>query len=254
MAGASSTALAGALVLALLAGCGGNDRPSRVASAPTATASPAAAPAAKDVRFKATDGKSVSARYTPAGKPNAPAVVLLHEIRGGPDQWDPIVPHLHEAGFATLAYQSRQSWVDAERLRDAAGAVRWLRRRPDVDRHRIALVGASIGASTAVLGMATATRRTADAAVALSPPDSADIWALQDDHRYRPHDVLVIADERESVTGKGILDGAVRSELMKSEGPGHGVALLAEQGVRDALLGWLRERTEASTTDAAGSR
>jgi pimeloyl-ACP methyl ester carboxylesterase len=258
MAGAWSTALVGALVLALLAGCGGNKPtgPTATASAaatPTPTASPPDMPAGTRVRFEATDGKPVSGRYTRATRGDAPAVVLLHEIRGGPDQWDPLIPHLHEAGFATLAYQSRQSWSEAERLPDAAGAVRWLRRRPGVDRDRIALVGASIGASTAVLGMATDTRRTAMAAVALSPPDSSDIWALQDHHEYRPHDLLVIADERESVSGKSVLDGAVRSKLVQSERPGHGVALLAEEGVRDALVGWLRDHA-ALAGSSLGSR
>ena len=98
--------------------------------------------------------------------------MLLHEIRGGPNQWDPLVPFLHEAGYATLAYQSRSSTMEAERLPDAIGALRWLRSRPDVDPDRLALVGASIGASTTAYAMATGARKLADAAVALSPPDS----------------------------------------------------------------------------------
>jgi hypothetical protein len=244
------------LLAAALAGCGGDDDEPRAAATatPTATATstptptatpdtapPPRAPRARAVRFRATDGQRVSGQYVPAGR-NAPAVVLLHEIRGGPDQWDELVPYLHEAGFATLAYKSRSAALEADRLPDALGALRWLRGRPDVDRRRLALVGASIGASTAVLAMATGARATADAVVALSPPDSADIWSLQDDGRYRPHDVLFISDERESTAVEGMFDGAVRSEAMQSEGPGHGVTLLAEPGVRDALLRWLEER------------
>ena len=103
-------------------------------------------------------------------------------------------------------------------------------------------MGASIGASTAVLAMATGARRTVDAAVALSPPDSADIWALQDEDGYRPHDLLLVSDERESTSAEGMLDGAVRSKAIRSAGPGHGVVLLAEPGVRDSLLAWLDER------------
>jgi hypothetical protein len=120
--------------------------------------------------------------------------------------------------------------------------VRWLGARDDVDPDRLALVGASIGGSTAVLAMAAGARRTVDTAVALSPPDSGDIWALQDDHRYRPHDLLLISDESESASAESMLDGAVRSEVMRSAGPGHGVALLSEPGVRDALLTWLDDR------------
>jgi acetyl esterase/lipase len=134
--------------------------------------------------------------------------------------------------------------LERERLPDAVAAVRWLRARPDVDRRRLALVGASIGASTAVLAMATAARRTVEAAVALSPPDSIDIWDLQGKDRYRPHDMLLVSDERESSSVEGMLDGAVRSKAMRSARPGHGVALLAEPGVRRALLTWLDERVK----------
>jgi hypothetical protein len=262
-------------MLTALAGCGGGDDEPRAAATPTASATPAQTPtpaatatptteaeatperdaeanrdpAAKPppvrggrtVRFPATDGERVTAQYVPAGR-DAPAVVLLHEIRGGPDQWDPLIPYLHAAGFATLAYQSRPAALEKQRLPDALGAIRWLRGRPDVDRKRIALVGASIGASTTVLAMATGARETADAAVALSPPDSADIWALQDDDRYRPHDVLFVSDDREATSVEGMLEGAVHSQAIRSAEPGHGVALLAEDGVRDALLAWLSSR------------
>jgi BAAT / Acyl-CoA thioester hydrolase C terminal len=250
MTGVRTACLVAALAAAVVvAGCGGDDDGTRAAAEPAVTATPTPAPAeappdapaARKVRFRATDGEPVSGRYTPAGR-DAPAIVLLHQIDGGVDQWEPLVPYLHAAGFATLAYQSRQSALEAERLPDAIGALRWLRSHPDVDPRRLGLVGASIGASTAVLAMATKARRTVDAAVALSPPDSSDIWSLQDDDRYRPHDVLFIADDREAVSAEGMMDGAVRSELLRSEGPGHGVALLPERGVRDALLAWLDER------------
>jgi alpha/beta hydrolase fold len=238
---------AGVSLLLALAGCGGDGEEPRAATtatpAPTATATPAPprAPRARPVRFRASDGKRVTGQYAAAGR-NAPAVVLLHEIRGGPDQWDPLIPYLHDAGFATLAYQSRPFPLESKRLPDALGAIRWLRDRRDVDPERIALVGASIGASTAVVAMATGARETAGAAVALSPADSADIWALQDDDRYRPHDVLFVSDEREATSVEGMFDGAVRSKAIRSEAPGHGVALLPENGVRQALLAWLDDR------------
>ena len=232
-----------AIVLALgslAAGCG--DTPAPPERAVTASPTPAAAaPRAQTVRFKAADGQAVSAEYPPAGA-NAPAVVLLHEIRGGPGQWADLVPELHAAGFATLAYSSRPSVMERERIRDLLGAVRWLRKRPDVDRRRLGLIGASIGASTTVFAMATGTRRTVDAAVALSPPDSADIWRLQGGDRYRPHDLLLVSDERESSAVAGMMEGAVRSHALQSQRAGHGVALLAESGVREALLAWLEDR------------
>jgi dienelactone hydrolase len=132
--------------------------------------------------------------------------------------------------------------MERERLPDALAAVRWLRGRGDVDPRRLGLVGASIGASTTVLAMATGARRTVEAAVALSPPDSADIWRLQDNGRYHPHDLLLVSDAREARAAESMLQGAVRSKALRSENPGHGVALLAEPRIRDALLAWLRTR------------
>jgi cephalosporin-C deacetylase-like acetyl esterase len=228
-----------ATAAALAAGCGSDERP-----AAARKDAPPPLPRAQTVHFKASDGRRVTAQFAPAGA-NAPAVVLLHEIRGGPDQWDTLVPYLHEAGFATLAYLSRASVMERDRIRDALGALRWLRSRPDVDRRRLGLVGASIGASTTVYAMATGARRAVDAAVALSPPDSPDIWALQDHGRYRPHDLLMVSDERESTAVDGMMDGAVRSKALRSERPGHGVALLTEPAVRDALVTWLRERVRS---------
>jgi len=228
-------AAAGLMLATLATACGDDRAPARS----SATAAPP--PRAETVQFKASDGMAVEAEYTAGGR-DAPAVVLLHEIRGGPRQWDDLVPALHEAGFATLAYVSRPSIMERERVRDLLGAVRWLRARPDVDRRRIGLVGASIGASTTVFAMATGTRRTVDAAVALSPPDSADIWRLQGGGRYHPHDLLLVSDERESSAVDGMMDGAVRSRALRSKQSGHGVALLAEAGVREALLAWLDER------------
>jgi hypothetical protein len=90
--------------------------------------------------------------------------------------------------------------------------------------------------------MATKARKTVDAAVALSPPDSADIWALQDDDRYRPHDVLFVSDESEASAVDGMMEGAVRSRQVRTTEHGHGVVLLGSPSVRDALLGWLRDR------------
>lgn len=183
----------------VLAGCG-DDRRVPPAPRPSATVSSTPAPLpAREVRFEASDGEPVTAKYTAAGT-HAPAVLLLHQIRQRPEQWDCFVPVLHAAGFATLAVRSRSSVIEHERVRDALGALRWLRARPDVDRRRIAIVGAS----TTVLAMATGARRTVDAAVALSPPDTPDIWKLQDAGRYHPHDLLLVSDDGESETAGGI--------------------------------------------------
>jgi dienelactone hydrolase len=231
-----------------VAGCGGSGDDDR-AAAPTATATPSATPPpvpSRAVSFRASDGRRVAGKFAPAGRTpagrNAPAVVLLHEIRGGMDQFDAFLPVLHEAGFATLAYTSRAELSETDRLPDLAGAIRWLRAQPGVDRNRIGLIGASIGASTATVAIADSERRRVRAAVALSPPDTPDVFALQDDGRYRPHDVLFVSDKGEASSVENARPGAMRSRAMVAPGAGHGVELLPLPAVRSAVLGWLRDR------------
>jgi alpha-beta hydrolase superfamily lysophospholipase len=226
------------VALVLVAGCGGREA---VVATPTPTAARTALPTpalppSQRVHFKASDGEEVSAQYTPAAD-GAPTIVLLHEINGRGLQWDALVPDLHAAGYATLAYDSRSSPFTGERVKDTLGALRWVRRRGGSE---IALVGASIGASTTVLTMAKDPRPRA--AVALSPVEAPEIRALQERARYHPHDLLLVSDADERAAPAAMLDGARRSKTMLSEHAGHGVDLLGQPGVRAALLGWLRAR------------
>jgi dipeptidyl aminopeptidase/acylaminoacyl peptidase len=193
------------------------------------------------VRFRASDGRRVTGTFTPAGR-RAPAVILLHQVDGGQEQWDPFVPYLHRAGFATLAYDGRGGLDEQQLAREVVGALRFLRGRRDVDPRRLALVGASIGASTTAYAMATAPGRQLRAAVALSPPDSPIVFALQDRDRWHPHDVLYISDRHESSSVDNAFPGSIRSERRIASVPGHGVALLPDAGVRAAILAWLRGR------------
>jgi len=235
--------VAAALAAALVAGCGdGADAPGEPPRAPATAAPGPPPPRARAVRLEATDGRAVRAAYTAAAAEPAPGVVLLHELGGSPAQWDPFVAQLHDAGYATLAYRSRPAPDEAERLPDALGALRWLRRRPEIDRDRVALVGSNVGASTALLAGAERARAAVAAIVGLSPRASAAIWSLQDSGRYRPHDVLLVHDRAEAVNLAGMLDGAVRSERLESTEPGHGLVLLDEERVRDAVLAWLDQR------------
>jgi hypothetical protein len=80
------------------------------------------------------------------------------------------------------------------------------------------------------------------AAVALSPPDTPDVFALQDDERYRPHDVLFVSDKGEASSVENARPGAMRSRAMVAPGAGHGVELLPLPAVRSAVVGWLRDR------------
>jgi hypothetical protein len=241
------TATAAASLTLALGACGGGDEPpARVTRSPAPTATRAATPAAPHairIRFRASDGKPVKGVYRPAGAA-APAVVLVNGLVGGPDQWDTFTRYLHDAGFATLAYDGRGGVDEAELVKEVGGAVAFLRRRHDVDARRLGIVGASVGASTAVLAMTGPDRRRLRAAVALSPPAAPVLDALIEKHRYHPRNVLFVSDYREQSSVKSLVPGAIDSSTVVSEMIGHGLALLESEPQRRVVLDWLERHVK----------
>jgi dipeptidyl aminopeptidase/acylaminoacyl peptidase len=233
--------------LALAVGaCGGGEPPAPATPSPAPTAAHAATPAAPPalrVRFRATDGKPVEGIFRPAGAA-APAVVFVNGLVGGTGQWDAFAPFLHDAGFATLAFDGRGGVDEAELVREVAAAVAFLRRRRDVDARRLGILGSSVGASTAVLAMTGPERRRLRAAVALSPRTARAFAALMETDRYHPRNVLFVSDQRERSSVEALTRGAIGSRTAVSETTGHGVALLEAETNRRAVLDWLERHLE----------
>jgi dienelactone hydrolase len=228
-----------ALAAALLAGgCGGGAAQSAggTGGAPRA--------GALEVRFRASDGVLLGGTLRPAARPRAPAVILSHQSGGDRHDFDGFVAALRRAGYTTLAYDDRPqgdrsagAWF-ARLPRDVAGAVAFLRRRPEADPARIGILGASLGASLAVLASGTSSARTLRAAVALSPTDAPLVLPPG----TRPHDVLYVADENEISDARALAQITRRPRTVEFPGGGHGIALLPEPRARRAILAWLGER------------
>jgi dienelactone hydrolase len=229
--------LAAAAVSAALAvaGCGGDGDAGGGAAKP---------PAGAEVTFRAQDGVELHGTLRAAARPGAPAVVLAHQYGGDRHDFDDLVGPLRAAGFATLAYDARDQGGDdqdayfAKLQRDIAGAAAFLAGRREADRRRLGLVGASIGASSAVLAMGTAAGRAFDGAVALSPRAGEQVRPPGS----RPHDVLYVADDAEIAAARELAAATRGTRTLEIPGGGHGVSLLSSARVRDALTGWLRER------------
>lgn len=238
-----------ACCLLALAGCGGDDArdeqartpppPARTAT-PEADPAPPAAPAGRPIRFRASDGVRLRGTLVPGKGSRAPAVVLVHQSDGGPDQFDEFVPYLHDAGYAALTYLSREEdrLDEVKNARDVAGAVRAVRQQRGVDPDRVAVVGASIGAASAAYLSFQPAGRGLRAVVGLSPAPFFE----EPPRGRRPHDVLLIADESERPDAEFIAEGSPGIEVRTSPVSGHGVALLPDEHVRDEVLDWLAER------------
>lgn len=128
------------------------------------------------VEFPATDGLTVRGWFIPREDPEpGPAVVFLHGWlwnrlgnKGGQVpvadkdvDFLPATRALHDAGYHVLLIDLRnhgESDGDPPitygpyESRDYAGAVRYLRSRPDVDADRVGALGCSMGANTALYG------------------------------------------------------------------------------------------------------
>ena len=222
----------------------------RPATTAAQAGAPPEAPAGSPIRFRATDGVRLHGTLTPGRGSRAPAVILIHQYKGTPYEWDATIPYLHAAGYATLEYPSRSPTEDDETVlaRDVRGAIAALRRHPDIDPRRIAVLGASIGASTAAWVVGSPPDQRLAAAVALSPQETDAIKHGARTNRFRPHDLLLVADTQELFAVKAIRTDVHGSgvSVTQSRDEGHGVDLMDYAPVRRAVIDWLNTRTRAS--------
>jgi pimeloyl-ACP methyl ester carboxylesterase len=130
----------------------------------------------EDAEFASTDGLRLRGWFIPRGQQEpGPAVVFVHGWlwnrlgnKGGQIPVDdkdvdflPATRALHDAGYGVLLFDLRNHGESAGsppitygryEARDYAGALEYLRRRPDVDTSRIGALGCSMGANTALYG------------------------------------------------------------------------------------------------------
>lgn len=130
----------------------------------------------EDVTFRATDGVRLEGWFIGAGEAPGPTVVFVHgwmwnrlgnvagqtPVRDRDVDFLPAIRALHDAGYHVLTFDVRghgeseagrgpQTYGPVEG-RDFAGAVRYLRTRPDVDPVRIGAIGTSAGGNIVIYG------------------------------------------------------------------------------------------------------
>lgn len=212
--------------------------------------------APRPVTFHTDDGITLAGTwYEPSTHP-APAVILIHMLGRTRRDWDGVATALAAEGIGALAFDLRghgesQGPRPAEDgyaafVRDVAAARHYVGTRADVLPSRIALAGASIGASLAVLQAAQAPGIAG--LVLLSP--STDFRGLRIEAAFRkyPGRMLLVASDDDAYAGRSVRElikgaggaGALR-ETMTVSHAGHGTAMLTrDPDLARALVDWLR--------------
>ncbi len=136
-----------------------------------------------DVSFSTSDGLTLRGWFSPGTR--GAAVVLVHGGNGDRTQLFPEALVLARHGYGFLAYDSRAngesdgdatSWGDRER-RDVVAALDFVSARPEIDPKRIALLGFSVGGTSAALVAASDTRVRAAILAPVWTSLSEELWS-----------------------------------------------------------------------------
>jgi pyridoxine 5-phosphate synthase len=214
--------------------------------------SPDAEAAGTRVTFPSTDGVSIAGEYFEAASRPAPAVVLVHMLSRSRTDWGGLPDRIRDAGITALSIDLRghgQSTGSAQDLQaliqDVRAAAQWLATRPGVRGDQIAIVGASLGASLALLAAVEVPQ--VRALGLLSP--SLDYRGLRTDRslikRLGSRSIWLAASDQDALALRTLRDIAAEPsgprEQHVSAALAHGTVLLDKDGdVARVLVDWLR--------------
>jgi dienelactone hydrolase len=209
------------------------------------------AAAVEVVQLRASDGTTLAATLYPSPRGPAPAIVLVHMLTRARDDWRPLAERLQAAGATCLAIDLRghggsggSAAPSAAMALDVQAAIAWLGVRSDVASGAVGVVGASFGATPAML--AAGDSPTVRAAVLLSP--SADYRGVRIDggvRKYGARPLLLVASTEDPYALRTVRalteDEAAGRELRLSTVPAHGAHLLdRDPELVATLVDWLR--------------
>jgi len=224
--------------------------------------------ATRPVSFTTDEGIEIHGTYVPPrgqAEGKAPIVILLHMYNRDHKDLLPLLPFLHEAGFAALAIDmrghgrsvgpaamnlpkrvgDRDPKLFREMYRDVEAAYLWLADQPGVDTGRFVLVGASVGGSVA---MNYAGRdRSVDAVVWLTPGTKyLGIDSMRDARKYGHRPLLMLAAEPERSAAETLGAMAAGSSVQLFPGQAdnemalHGTHMLGQvAGIEKTIVGFL---------------
>ena len=214
--------------------------------------SPSAEAAGTRVTLPSSDGVTIAGEIYESSSRPAPAVLLVHMLSRNRGDWGGLPDRIRETGVTALTIDLRghgQSSGSAQDLQamvqDVRAAARWLSTRPSVRGDQVAIVGASLGASLALIA---AVELPAVRALALVSP-SLDYRGLRTDaglvKRLGARSIWLAASDQDPLALRTLRDIAAEPsgprEQHVSSVLGHGTVLLDKDGdLARMLVDWLR--------------
>ena len=212
----------------------------------------AAEAAGRPVTFPSLDGTSLAGEfYESSNRPSA-GVVLVHMLSRNKGDWHGLPDRIRDAGITALAIDLRghggssgSAGELAKMVQDVRAAVQWLASRPNMRPDAIAIVGASLGASLALLAAIDLPQVRM---VALLSP-SLDYRGLRTDtglvRRLGSRSLWLAASSEDPLALRTLRDFAAENsgprEQHVSNAAAHGSVLLdRDPDLARALVDWLR--------------
>ena len=213
---------------------------------------PAVEASGRPVTFPSANGVTIAGEYFETTSQPAPAVVLVHMLSRSKSDWGVLPDRIRDAGMTALTIDLRghgQSSGSAQSLpdmvQDVRAAVQWLAARPNVRGDAIAVVGASLGASLALLSAAELPQVRAVGAI--SP--SIDYRGVRTDtaliKRLGSRSIWLSASAEDPLALRTMRDMAAEPsgprEQVVSNAVAHGTPLLdRDPDLARTLVDWLR--------------
>jgi alpha-beta hydrolase superfamily lysophospholipase len=208
--------------------------------------------AGRPVVFQSLDGTSLAGEFYESSNRPSPGVVLVHMLTRNKNDWHGLPDRIRDAGITALAIDLRGHGASsgsagdlAAMVQDVRAAAQWLATRQNVRPDAIGVVGASLGASLALLAAAQLPQVRV---IALLSP-SLDYRGLRTDtaliKRLGSRSIWLAASSEDPLALRTLRDIAAENsgprEQLVSSTAAHGTVLLERDGdVARALVDWLR--------------
>ena len=212
-------------------------------------------PGSQTITRQAPDDVALVADFyaAPEETTDAPVIIALHMLNSKRSAYEPIIPDLHDAGYAILNVDMRghgesggsRDWDAA--IADIAHWIHWLNTEGQLNETGLAIMGASIGANVAIISCAE--REICQGAIALSPgldyrgvrPEAALVDGLAD------RAALLVAAQQDSSSATAIrhmflnAQGAVTARMVR--GRAHGTRLFDSDynSLSGLIILWLEQ-------------